>query len=162
MPSEQEVIFEILEPLEVGAVLSYQEIEQATGKPISHCRPAVLRAGRQLLKQRNRLLRCEAKLGYRIARPEECTAVATRRHRAANRQLVQAREAVQYVDMTGLSPEQRAIAMGMFRTLAGMCAAIKHLGEKAKEHDQAVLELRDDQSDMETRIQRLEKLFGQK
>ena len=162
MASEAEVILGLLEPLEVGEVLTYRQIEAATGKPISNCRNAVLRAGRQLLKSKNRLVRCEVNQGYRIARPEESTAVATQRHRSANRQLIQAKEAVQFVDMSGLTPDQRVVAMGLFRTLAGMCAAIRHLNAKSQEHDAAISAVRSDQTDLGERVGRLEKLFQQK
>jgi gamma-glutamyl phosphate reductase len=159
MVSEAEVILGLLEPLEVGDVLTYRQIEEATGKPIRNCRGAVLRAGRQLLKTKNRLVRCEVNNGYRIAKPEECTAVATQRHRSANRQLTQAKEAVQFVDMSGLTPEQRTLALGMFRTLAGMCAAIRHLNAKSQEHDAAISAVRSDQTELVERVERLEKLF---
>jgi hypothetical protein len=100
--------YDYLKPLPFGREITYVELTSViTMRADSHRgRTAVLRAGRQLLRDESKLLVNVRGQGYQIARPNEHAAQAVRFRAGARRRLRRALDAVVHIALDGLSPKE--------------------------------------------------------
>ncbi len=100
--------FARLTSCEFGQRLSYADLTAVCGADaqLTRTRAAVLRAGRQLLRDHQKLLVNVRNEGYAVARPEEHVAESQRQQRSASRKLRRSLASVIYVRLEGMTAEE--------------------------------------------------------
>lgn len=121
--------FEHLQPLPHGAIVSYETLTHIcqADATMLRTRTAILRAGRRLLHEHNKLLVNVKGRGYQVAAPSEHVGEAKRQTKAALRRHRRALSIVVHVEINGLLPEQlndvlaaqtkNALLLGMTRNI---------------------------------------------
>jgi phage shock protein A len=117
------VLYELLVPLQVGGVLTYDEMATALGlDPRTDRRTvqlAMRRAAQELLEVHKRAVDVIPNEGYRIVEPEQHLSLARRHQRKAGNALVRGQSKVVNVDYNRIDPETRKA----FEIVAGVFAA---------------------------------------
>jgi alkylated DNA nucleotide flippase Atl1 len=106
--------FDLLAKLPFDTLVTYQQFADVLGlNPVaSHrARGAVLKAGRDLLKEHNKKIVNVKNDGYRIIRPNEHRGVSQSQQRGARRKLRDALQTVTHVALDNLTPKEVAEVM---------------------------------------------------
>ncbi len=165
-------IYALLQPLQVDAVLTYEQIGDALELDPSEDRHtiqmAVRRAAREFETEDKQALDVVPNIGYRVVPAPEHLVLAKRQQRRAGKALARGHSKVIHVDLDGLDPEVRtafqvvaqafAMQMDMNRRLSGrqdkLEKAVKDIAGRSERSEGEVAELR-------ARLERLERLERQ-
>jgi hypothetical protein len=104
-------LYDLLAPLGVGDVLLYTDIADALGVSVDDgqvWQSAIGRAKKQFVFEKKHAVRCVPGVGYRVLPPREHLSLAREQQSRARRAMVRGREVVENVDLSALSPEERA------------------------------------------------------
>lgn len=117
------VLYELLVPLKVGGVLTYDQMAAALDldptKDRTTIQLAMRRAARELEQVHKRATDAVPNEGYRIVEPEQHLGLARRHQRKAGKALVRGQSKVVNVDYNLIDPETRKA----FEIVAGVFAA---------------------------------------
>lgn len=115
-------VYDMLKPLVVDDVLTYEALAQALGLNADHDRPvmqaAVRRAARTFEQADKHALVAVPNVGYRVVRADEHVVLARGQQRRASRALERGHSKVVNVDLRGLSPEVRALTEATARAFS--------------------------------------------
>jgi hypothetical protein len=113
--SRKDQVVLLFAAMEHDAVATYEELGRVLElHPVTHrhlIQAAVQAAKERLLTEHKRSLTGVPHVGYRIRLPEEHLGAAAALQRKAGRSVTMARQQVDGVDLSRLSPEQRKLAM---------------------------------------------------
>lgn len=125
-----------------GTTLTYEELGEALDlDPVEDRRSiaaAVREASKALSREHERSLIAVRSVGYRVALPDEHIDLAGRQQRKSNRALARAKTHVEYVDLSGMSDEGRALAIAMTRAFTWQQAQMRRMDVRQKDLERVV------------------------
>jgi hypothetical protein len=98
-------VYDVLQPLNVGDTITYDELSDALGRPFDSARGPFYRANTELLEHDRRGLLNVKNVGYRVITAAEHDVPAMSKHRTARRSLRKARSWIQNADRAHLTPD---------------------------------------------------------
>jgi hypothetical protein len=139
--AEWRVIYELVENMQPGDVLTYDRMLDALerppeDKPVVYA--AVARAARETRRRRNRTLAVVRTVGYRMLAATEHEAQAEVHRAQSSRRMRLGLEVLQSTDLADLTPEQRQRAMAVTMVMSGLASAIDSIEERQRRTETAL------------------------
>jgi uncharacterized membrane protein YccC len=106
--AEWQLIYDTIKPLQIGDVITYDELTEALGRDFRTARGPFHKANRELLTDEKRGLLNLRNVGYRVVTAEEHEGAAKAQHRFAKRRLRQSKHWLKNTDRSDLTPEVAA------------------------------------------------------
>lgn len=146
-------IYEMLQPLPVGATLTYAEIGGRLDlDPVKH-RAAIQMAARralvELLNNHHRTCEPVRNVGYRVVEPAQHLVLAESRDRRARLQMRRGYDVATKVDLTNLEPGVRRAMGTIALAFARQMEINRRVDAKQEQHDQAIALLQRKVADLE-------------
>lgn len=139
------VIYDLLRPLKVGEILTYEAAGAALGLDPEADRHVIQmsarRALRELLNVDHRGSKAVTNVGYRVAMPAEHVGLAEERNKRAGRQLVTGRNISTKVDLNGVDSQTRVALEMLANGFARQMEINRRMLDKQQEHDDAIARL---------------------
>lgn len=153
-----EMIVEAMQPLDVGDILTYQQIADALEEPEwrNTFRTSFYKAANVWGEEHHRAFRAVPNVGYRVVEAAEHEALARLHHRKSRRQIHKARTVIGRADRTELTAEQAERFDAIEITLGRQADMIRRLDRRMDRHETALKSARSEQSSTESRVQFLE------
>lgn len=156
-------ILDVLIPLKVDEVVTYEALGQAVGFDIRPNRGDFYKAVEVLQREHSRTMEVVRNQGYRVVAANEHGRLAKMHHRKARRQITKATEKIASADRTKLSAEERARFDRMESTLRAHGNMIKDLEQRAARNEARLkfVEVSQEEATAEqiARIDRLEEIL---
>lgn len=149
------VVYDLLRPLEVGQVLTYDAIGEALSLDASTVEDrhviqmAARRALKELLNIDHRASKAVTNVGYRVALPEEHITLAKDRNKRAGRQIVTGHAVATKVDLNGMDPQARTALEMLALGFARQGEINRRVLAKQEKHDEAIDRLMQRVEDLE-------------
>jgi len=150
-------VLDLVIDMEPGTVVKFAQLEAVLGYNPSApgaARQPIRKAAEHLLDAKDRTLRAERGIGYRVAKADEHEGMARGRQRSARRQLVRAVDLTVHVDRNALSETQRASIDALSRVLSAQNAMLRR-------HDVRLDGVEQDVRRVDDRVAALEALLRQ-
>lgn len=136
------VIYDLIRPLKVGEVLTYEAMGEALGLDSEKDRHVVQMAARRALKELlmidHRGSKAITNVGYRVAKPAEHLGLAEERNKKAGRQLVTGRNISTKVDLNGVDIATRQALELLAAGFSRQMEINRRVMEKQEKHDEAI------------------------
>jgi hypothetical protein len=149
--AEWRVAYELLLPLPIGGVITYDELCEALDRPRwGDMRPiyrVVQRATQELRRHHQRSTEAVNGVGYRVLHPSEHELQARRFHRSSRKRLATSLEVVKATDMALLNEIQRSRTVSLALVIQGMCAQIDHLDRRQRQTEAIVARIENETSE---------------
>lgn len=149
------IIYDLLEPLQVGGVLTYKEMAEALDLDLNAAtsrhtiQMAVQRALKELLEEHHRTCEPVVNVGYRVVEPAHHLTLAEGRQRRARKQIRQGYDIATKVDLTGVDPTVRAaletLALGFSRQME----INRRMERRQRRHSDAIALLQQQVADLQ-------------
>lgn len=150
-------VYDLLKGMDVGDVLTYDTLAELFPElERQGLQGVVRRAAQEFLEENNRGLRNVRGLGYRVINPAEHIEVA-RWHQARSVQsLKRGQSAVAHVDLSGMSPEIRALTEATGRALTNQLAYMQRMDVRQKKLERVLSDTVDRTATNEDQIRELQ------
>jgi hypothetical protein len=148
------IIYDMLQPLAVGEVLTYETMAERLGLDPASDRQSIQmaarRALRELLEVDHRAADAVKNVGYRIAKPVEHIDLARQRNRRAGRQIAVGHSVATKVNLDGMDPQSVSALAAIARGFAMQAEINRRLAARQEQHEEMLGMLME-------RVERLEK-----
>jgi hypothetical protein len=136
------LIYDLLRPLNVGEILTYDSMARALDLDSEADRHVIQMSARRALKELlnidHRGSKAVTNVGYRVAMPIEHIGLAEERNKRAGRQLVAGRNVSTKVDLNGVDSQTRAALEVLAQGFARQMEINRRVAEKQEQHDAAI------------------------
>lgn len=157
-------VYDRLASMEIGDLLTYEELTEITGTPLDQARSDFDRAKKELETNNSRTMANVRKTGYRMVEAVEHIDLARHHQKKARRQIVRAKRRAHSADRARLGHEDRARVDTMENNLALqetiLRRTVKRLDAVEVETKREKRQRREAETMLEARIARLEKRAG--
>lgn len=147
----------------VGVLLTYEQLDEATGSAIREHRDPIIKAARALEREQRRTLVVVKNQGYRIAAAEEHEGLARRRQRRARRQVSTGLSILRGTRRDELAPDAVRRLDAYELTLSAHEDMLRRLDRRVQRQEERLRAVRHENSatsaDHDERIARLEALM---
>jgi hypothetical protein len=136
------VIYDLLRPLKVGEILTYEAMATALKLDPETDRHVIQMSARRALKELlnidHRASKAIVNVGYRVAKPAEHVTLAVDRNKRAGRQLVTGRNVSTKVDLNGVDSETRAALELLAAGFSRQMEINRRVAAKQQQTDEAI------------------------
>lgn len=147
----------------VGTILTYGQLDEATGSDIRAQRDPVTKAARMLERDQRRTLVVVRNQGYRIAAADEHEGLARKRNRRARKQIATGRSILQGTRREELTPDAAKRIDALALTYSAHEDMLRRLERRAQRQEEGLQDVRRRTSataaDHDERLSRLEALM---
>lgn len=157
-------IYQLATGKPVGALITYEQLDEATGTDFRANRSALAKAVKALEENDRRTLACVVNEGYRIAAATDHEGLARNRHHRSRRQIARAVSLATNVHKDELDPEQTRRLESMETTLRAHADMLRRMGSRVERQEATLRDVRRRTSEttagQNERIERLEALIA--
>lgn len=147
-------IYDMLQPLAVGDVLTYEVMAEGLGLDPRRDRQPIQMAARralhELLNVDYRAADAVKNVGYRVAKPAEHIGIARQRNRRTGRQIAVGHAVATKVNLDGMDPQAVAALAAIARGFAMQAEINRRVAARQEQHEELIGMLQE-------RVERLEK-----
>lgn len=154
-----QMIYDVISNLNVGEVISYDDMTEAIGKDINNNRTAVYKARKVLLKEKKRFLIVERGIGYKVIEGMPIMSHAEERHDIAKHQADMANFEVANINTVTLTPDEKKRLQDFMSYNANIRMAFSQTIDKIEKVNQYTQMA---QSFSLSEIEKLRELIGEK
>lgn len=162
--SRKDYALEVLREHSVGAVVTYEVLEERVGSPERAVLQAAVRdAAKDFLKLDQHAVEAVPNVGYRVVEPDDHVRLAEKQRKRSVRSLRKGSSLVSSVDFNGMTPEARKLAEGMALGFAHLLEANARMDARVRSVERAtdaVVEKQDrtdaEVAELRARLARLE------
>lgn len=152
-----EVVYDLLAGLDIGDILTYEELTEALDVHRRDLvRSPLYKAAQKWGAERKRALVPVPNIGYRVASISEHELLVRGQHRRSKRALHRGRTYAENADRSLMTPQDRERFDGMERTIARQEDMIRRLDIKQQRTDKAIAESRQQQVATDERLKAVE------
>jgi uncharacterized coiled-coil protein SlyX len=105
--AEWEKVYAVLVRMDVGDVVTYQQLDAILGRDFRSARTPFYAAAKRLLQEKQRACAVVPTVGYQVVDAKDHEPLARKQHRGARRKLGKARALISRADRSRLTPEER-------------------------------------------------------
>lgn len=135
------IIYDLLTPLGVGEVLTYQQMADALQMPVEDrhtIQMAMRRAAREFEVTHKHAVKSEANVGYRVVQAVEHIDLARSHQKRAGRQLQRGHSKVVNVDLNAIEPETRKAVQLLAQAFSMQMEMSRRLSTRQENLEKAV------------------------